>query len=111
MVGPRGRSSMVERQLPKLHTRVRFPSPAPILSGTAACGIYPAAIGATADNIGYQPATVCPLMTQSGHWLCTAAKALMPVSAPSTALVCADTILSPELGSGYATAGFSRCFG
>ena len=25
-----GRSSMVERQLPKLHTRVRFPSPAPI---------------------------------------------------------------------------------
>src|SRR5262245_24707702 len=28
----RGRSSMVERQLPKLHTRVRFPSPAPALS-------------------------------------------------------------------------------
>jgi hypothetical protein len=28
MVGARGRSSMVERQLPKLHTRVRFPSPA-----------------------------------------------------------------------------------
>ena len=27
-----GCSSMVERQLPKLHTRVRFPSPAPILS-------------------------------------------------------------------------------
>src|SRR6266702_4641564 len=27
----RGRSSMVERQLPKLHTRVRFPSPAPNL--------------------------------------------------------------------------------
>src|SRR5256885_7774449 len=26
-----GRSSMVERQLPKLHTRVRFPSPAPAL--------------------------------------------------------------------------------
>jgi hypothetical protein len=26
---PRGRSSMVERKLPKLHTRVRFPSPAP----------------------------------------------------------------------------------
>src|ERR1700738_4071826 len=26
----RGRSSMVERQLPKLHTRVRFPSPAPV---------------------------------------------------------------------------------
>src|SRR5262245_18615291 len=25
---PRGCSSMVERQLPKLHTRVRFPSPA-----------------------------------------------------------------------------------
>ena len=30
--GARGRSSMVERQLPKLHTRVRFPSPAPTLS-------------------------------------------------------------------------------
>src|SRR5450631_282766 len=28
-----GRSSMVERQLPKLHTRVRFPSPAPAFSG------------------------------------------------------------------------------
>ncbi len=27
----RGRSSMAERQLPKLHTRVRFPSPAPVL--------------------------------------------------------------------------------
>ena len=27
----RGCSSMVERQLPKLHTRVRFPSPAPAL--------------------------------------------------------------------------------
>src|SRR5436305_13249389 len=27
-----GRSSMAERQLPKLHTRVRFPSPAPTLS-------------------------------------------------------------------------------
>src|SRR5262249_2705483 len=27
-----GRSSMAERQLPKLHTRVRFPSPAPRLS-------------------------------------------------------------------------------
>ena len=26
----RGRSSMVERQLPKLHTGVRFPSPAPL---------------------------------------------------------------------------------
>ena len=25
-----GCSSMVERQLPKLHTRVRFPSPAPL---------------------------------------------------------------------------------
>src|SRR5207249_12257748 len=27
--GVSGRSSMAERQLPKLHTRVRFPSPAP----------------------------------------------------------------------------------
>ncbi len=32
----RGRSSMVERQLPKLHTRVRFPSPAPV--STDVCG-------------------------------------------------------------------------
>ena len=30
-----GCSSMVERQLPKLHTRVRFPSPAPIQSKSA----------------------------------------------------------------------------
>jgi hypothetical protein len=32
LLSERGRSSMVERQLPKLHTRVRFPSPAPTLS-------------------------------------------------------------------------------
>src|SRR5690242_13149712 len=31
IAGPRGCSSMAERQLPKLHTRVRFPSPAPTL--------------------------------------------------------------------------------
>src|SRR5690606_38211795 len=30
---PRGCSSMVERQLPQLHTRVRFPSPAPLSLG------------------------------------------------------------------------------
>ena len=41
MLKPRGRSSMVERQLPKLHTRVRFPSPAPeefmlVLNGLSA---------------------------------------------------------------------------
>ena len=33
--GVRGRSSMVERQLPKLHTRVRFPSPAPNLQASS----------------------------------------------------------------------------
>src|ERR1051325_9517610 len=32
MVAACGRSAMVERQLPKLHTRVRFPSPAPAAS-------------------------------------------------------------------------------
>jgi hypothetical protein len=32
----RGCSSMVERQLPKLHTRVRFPSPAPAFAWSAA---------------------------------------------------------------------------
>jgi hypothetical protein len=36
-----GRSSMVERQLPKLHTRVRFPSPAPILSRFCYVGFAP----------------------------------------------------------------------
>src|SRR5262252_3746461 len=36
LVRKRGRSSMVERQLPKLHTRVRFPSPAPMLSAVLA---------------------------------------------------------------------------
>jgi hypothetical protein len=30
---------MVERQLPKLHTRVRFPSPAPTLSRKSADGL------------------------------------------------------------------------
>ena len=30
IVPERGRSSMAERKLPKLHTRVRFPSPAPV---------------------------------------------------------------------------------
>src|SRR5450759_3972857 len=45
---------------------------------------------------------VCPLMTQQRHWLCTAAMVLMPISAPIKVLVQADTILSPELGSGYA---------
>ena len=30
-----GRSSMAERQLPKLHTRVRFPSPAPVPSAAS----------------------------------------------------------------------------
>ena len=33
----RGRSSMVERKLPKLHTRVRFPSPAPSRDGRRPC--------------------------------------------------------------------------
>src|SRR5580692_2351025 len=33
--GPRGCSSMVERQLPKLIVRVRFPSPAPLLSSSS----------------------------------------------------------------------------
>jgi hypothetical protein len=34
--------------------------------------------------------------------LCTAAMVLMPVSAPIKVLVSADTMLSPELGCGYA---------
>jgi hypothetical protein len=37
-VTDRGRSSMVERQLPKLHTRVRFPSPAPAFAREACEG-------------------------------------------------------------------------
>jgi hypothetical protein len=32
-------------------------------------------------------ATVCPLMTQLRHWLCTAAMLSMPVSAPIEVLV------------------------
>jgi hypothetical protein len=35
-----------------------------------------------ADNGGFWPAMVCPLMTHKRHWLCTAAMVLMPVSAP-----------------------------
>src|SRR5271169_2112008 len=30
----------------------------------------------------FGPEMICPLMTRSGHWLCTAAMVLMPVSAP-----------------------------
>ena len=35
----RGRSSMVERKLPKLHTRVRFPSPAPTFAAARICRV------------------------------------------------------------------------
>jgi hypothetical protein len=35
-----------------------------------------------ADNRGFWPATVCTLLTQLRHRLCTAAMVLMPVSAP-----------------------------
>jgi hypothetical protein len=42
---------------------------------------------ATADNGGFWPATVSPLLTQQRHLLCTAAMVLMPVSAPIKVLV------------------------
>jgi hypothetical protein len=35
-----------------------------------------------ADNGGFRPPKVCPLMTQMRHWLCTAAMFLMSLSAP-----------------------------
>jgi hypothetical protein len=47
-----GRSSMAERQLPKLHTRVRFPSPAPLLSAAPAesfTGSFTAFVRAVGD--------------------------------------------------------------
>jgi hypothetical protein len=40
-----------------------------------------------ADKGGFWPEMVCPLMTQSRHWLCAAAMVLMPVSAPIEVLV------------------------
>jgi hypothetical protein len=40
-----------------------------------------------ADNGGFWPAMVCPLMTQQRHWLCTAVMVLMPVSTPIKVLV------------------------
>ena len=40
-----------------------------------------------ADKSGFWPKTVCLLMTQQRHWLCTAAMVLMPVSAPIKVLV------------------------
>jgi hypothetical protein len=40
-----------------------------------------------ADNGGFWPVMVCPLMTHKRHWLCTAAMVLMPVSAPIKVLV------------------------
>ncbi len=46
-----GCSSMVEHELPKLDTRVRFPSPAPLT-----------------DKLWYlRPARLLPLFTRSGH--------------------------------------------
>jgi hypothetical protein len=40
-----------------------------------------------ADNGGFSPAMVCPLMTHQRHRLCTAAMVLMPVSASIKVLV------------------------
>src|SRR5450759_2958379 len=45
------------------------------------------AIGVRADKAGFWSAMVCQLLTLSGHWLCTAAMFLMPVSAPIKVLV------------------------
>ena len=52
-----------------------------------------------ADNGRFWPATVCPLLTQQRHRLCTAAMVLMPVSAPIKVLVCAAKMPSPDLGT------------
>jgi hypothetical protein len=57
-----------------------------------------------ADKVRFRPATVCPLLTQLRHWLCTAAIVSMPVSAPIKVLVCAVTMLPPEVRGGYAAA-------
>ena len=45
------------------------------------------AIGLTTDKSRHRPSTARPCLTQSGHWLCTAAMVLMPVSAPIEVLV------------------------
>ncbi|MFY9757870.1 MAG: hypothetical protein WAK37_18170, partial [Pseudolabrys sp.] len=50
---------------------------------TSACALHMSAFGGKADIIqGKADIKKCPLMTQSGHWLCTATMVLMPVSAP-----------------------------
>ena len=42
-------------------------------------GTRTVAFGAQRTKGGFWPATVCPLMTQQRHWLCTTAMVLMPV--------------------------------
>jgi hypothetical protein len=42
------------------------------------------------------------VLTHQRQWLCTAALVLMPSLSPIKVLVCADTMLPPELGCGYA---------
>jgi hypothetical protein len=45
------------------------------------------AIGGIADKVGLWRALDMTRLTQSEHWLCTAAMVLMPVSAPIKVLV------------------------
>jgi hypothetical protein len=40
-----------------------------------------------ADNGGFWPGMVCPLLTQLRHWLCIAAMVLISISAPIEVLV------------------------
>src|SRR5215813_4585900 len=60
LVRERGRSSMVERQLPKLHTRVRFPSPAPSLSSVLP-GSFAAGFADSVRNLIRHKGSPCSL--------------------------------------------------
>src|SRR4029077_10295403 len=77
---------MVERQLPKLHTRVRFPSPAPIV-----CGKQPQKISKMGRNA----------MAKSAFWVAALGLGLFGASA---ALADDLTLTSPDIKEGATVA-------
>lgn len=78
-----GRSSMVERQLPKLHTRVRFPSPAPLSPGPEShCSPKPAIVNHRAPR-----RTLIAPELSAGTIALTQARTLRHLRMPSLAVL------------------------
>ena len=75
MVAARGRSSMVERQLPKLHTRVRFPSPAPAFESSA--------FGRRADPGTATVARNSLFAVEVGHWPNAFGESALGIASPA----------------------------